>query len=366
MRILAVNWRDIENPEAGGAEIHLHKILNRLAYKGYEIILVSSKYKGCKNREIIDRIKVIRIGNKYIFNLAFFWYYITKLRNDDFDIIIDDISKIPLCIPFFIRKSKVVAIVHHIHGKTLFRELPLLVAFCIYIAEKVLIPIFYRKSMVITVSESTRDELFRMGINPKNIRVIHNGIDNGYTGGEKSKKPVIIYFGRVKRYKRLDHLLRAFKIVKEVVPEVDLIIAGKGDNYKELITQSKKLGISDSVKFLREVSEEDKIKLLQTAWVFVTTSEKEGWGITVIESNACGTPVIAYNVPGLRDSIKHGYNGLLVEDGNNKALAEAIINALNDKELRKELSRNAIEWAKKFSWDKSTIEFEKVVRNGLE
>mgnify|MGYP000047010434 CR=1 FL=1 len=362
MKILVQNWRDIKNPEAGGAEVHLHEILKRLARKGHEIVLISSKYKGCKDHEVIDGIKIIRVGNKYFFNFAFFWYYITKLRNEDFDVVIDDVSKIPLCMPFYIRKKPVMAIVHHIHGKTLFKELPLFMALYVYLMERLLIPMFYRKSIIIAVSESTKNELVEFGIPFRNIHVIYNGIDNGrFAPGNKSDMPLILYFGRVKKYKRLDHLIKAFKYVKEKIPDAQLIIAGKGDNYKELITLSKELGIFDSVDFMGEVSEDKKVKLLQEAWVFVTTSEKEGWGITVIEANACGTPVIAYNVPGLRDSVKHGYNGLLVEDGNIEALANKIVHLLKDDILRDELSKNAIEWAKQFSWDRSAKEFERLI-----
>lgn len=362
MKILAVNWRDIKNPEAGGAEVHLHEILKRLAAKGYEITLISSKFKDCRSHEEIDGIKIIRIGNKYFFNFAFLWHYITKLRNGYFDVIIEDVSKIPLCIPLYVKKRPIIAIVHHIHGKTLFRELPLFMALYVYLMERFLISMFYKKSIIVTVSESTKNELIKFGIPPKNIHVIYNGVDNRFTPGDKSDIPVILYFGRIKKYKRLNHLIIAFKYVKEKVPEAKLVIAGKGDNYKELITLSKKLGIFDSINFVGEVLEEEKVKLLQKAWIFVTPSEKEGWGITVIEANACGTPVIAYDVPGLRDSVKHGYNGLLVEDGNIEALANTIIKVLKDNELRERLSKNAIKWAKHFSWDKSAKEFERVIK----
>jgi|Deesub1362A_J573_1020465.scaffolds.fasta_scaffold01775_6 glycosyltransferase involved in cell wall biosynthesis len=365
MRILAVNWRDIKNPEAGGAEVYLHEILKRLVSKGHEVILISSKYKECRNKEIVDGVKIVRVGNKYFFNFVFFWYYISKLRNENFDIVIDSVSKIPLCIPLYVKKQ-ILSIVYHIHGKTLFRELPLFIALYVYLMERLLIPVFYKESAIITISESTKDELAKFGIPSKNILVIYCGIENKFGPSYKADIPMILYFGRVKKYKRIDNVIKAFKHIKEKIPEAKLIIAGKGDNYKELITLSKELGISDSINFVGEVSEEEKVKLLQKAWVFVTTSEKEGWGITVIEANACGTPVISYDVHGLRDSVKHSYNGLLVEDGNIKALAETIIGLLENNNLREELSKNAIEWAKQFSWDRSAEEFERTIFNSLE
>lgn len=359
MKILAVNWRDIKNPEAGGAEIHLHEISKRLGAKGYEVFLISSKYKGCRHLEILNGIRIIRIGNKYLFNFAFIWYYLAKLRKEDFDVIIDDISKIPLGIPYYAKKP-VVAVVHHIHGKSLFRELPFPIALYIYIMERLLIPIFYRSLTIVSVSESTKEELIEMGLPSKNVCVINNGIENDLHPGMKSDIPTVLYFGRVKKYKRLDHLIKAFEYIEEKMPNAKLIIAGKGDSYTALKSLASYLKL-DSVEFLGEVSEEEKIEILQEAWIFVTTSEKEGWGITVVEANACGTPCIAYDVPGLRDSIVDAETGFLVEDGNVEELACMICKVLDDERLRGRLSRNALEYAKKFSWDESADEFERVL-----
>lgn len=175
MRILVFNWRDIKNLEAGGAEVHLQEIFKRIVKKGHEVILISSKFKGCRDSEIIDGIKVIRIGNKFIFNLAAAFYYLTKLRKEKFDIVVDDISKIPLGTPLYIKKP-LVAIIHHVHGKTLFKELPFFVACCIWLLERLLIPL-YKTKKIVPVSESTKRELVRMGIAAKNITVIPNGIN---------------------------------------------------------------------------------------------------------------------------------------------------------------------------------------------
>jgi glycosyltransferase involved in cell wall biosynthesis len=361
MKILAVNWRDIKNPEAGGAEIHLHEISKRLGAKGYEVFLISSKYKGCRHLEILNGIRIIRIGNKYLFNFAFIWYYLAKLRKEDFDVIIDDVSKIPLCISYYAKKP-VVAVVHHIHGKSLFRELPFPIALYIYIMERLLIPIFYRSLTIVSVSESTKEELIEMGLPSKNVCVINNGIENDLHPSMKSDIPIILYFGRVKKYKRLDHLIKAFKYIEEKMPNAKLIIAGKGDSYTALKSLASYLKL-DSVEFLGEVSEEEKIEILQEAWIFVTTSEKEGWGISVLEANACGTPAIAYDVPGLRDSIKDGETGLLAKSGDLKALSEAMINVLRDDELREKLSKNAFEYSKQFSWDESVMQMLKILED---
>jgi glycosyltransferase involved in cell wall biosynthesis len=171
---------------------------------------------------------------------------------------------------------------------------------------------------------------------------------------------LIAYVGRVKDYKQLDHLVQAFALVKREIPDSKLVIAGRGD-YTGLEELAELWGVSQGIEFKGEVSEEEKVNVLRSAWVFVTPSFKEGWGITVIEANTCGTPAIAYNVSGLRDSIKPGETGLLVPAGDIDGLAKAISRVISDSDLRSRLGQNALEWASSFSWDHSAEEFAKVI-----
>lgn len=360
MKILVFNWRDIENPEAGGAEVQLHEIFKRLSQRGHKVVLLSSRYNGCTKTENIDGVEVIRVGNKFTFNLSVLLYYLLKLRKEKFDIAVDGFSKIPFYTPLFVKKP-LIAIIYHIHGKTLFKELPFPVALFIYFSEK-LMPLFYKKTLFVTISESTKEELIQMAIPKENIRIVFNAIDHKlYTPGTKSKEPLVIYVGRVKKYKQLNHLIRAFKLLEEKTSTAQLIIAGKGDGYRELKELAKKLALK-SARFYGEITDEEKVKIMQKGWIFVTPSMKEGWGISVLEANACGTPAIAYDVPGLRDSIKNKKTGLLVESGNIKALEEAITMTLSDVKLRIELSKNALEYSRQFSWDESAEEIERIIK----
>jgi len=352
-----INWRDIKNPEAGGAEIHLHEIFKRLARDGHHVTLVASQYKGCKREESIDGIRVIRIGTKFTFPLFVFFYYITKLRRYNFDLIIDDVSKVPIFSPLYVKKP-LFTIIHHIHGKTLFKELPFFLAAFAFLCEN-LIPLFYKKIPIITVSESTKKELILKGLSKNKIEIIYNGVNhNLFVPGNKSKKPLIIYVGRVKKYKQLEDLIRAFKILKNNGKDPELIIAGKGDYHEELKDLVKKLNLnSDSVKIYKNVTEQEKVSILQKGWVYVITSMKEGWGLSIIEANSCGTPSIAYKVQGLQDAVKSGQTGLLVKNGDVKELANTIDKVLSDIELRKKLTDNSIMWARNFDWDKSSKKF---------
>jgi glycosyltransferase involved in cell wall biosynthesis len=241
-----------------------------------------------------------------------------------------------------------IAIIHHLIKRIFFKELPFYSAILGWLSE-MMIPILYKKTKFVTVSESSKRELEEFGI--ADIEVVYNGVDMVQSGNlGKNLRPAIIFLGRLKRYKRIDLLIKAYKIVSERVPETELLIVGDGDQRKELEQLAEETMIK--ADFFGYVDEATKAKLLREAWVFVITSEKEGWGVTVIEANACETPCVAFDVQGLRDSIIDDVTGILVRaDGNVDNLAEAIIRVLEDDELREKLSKNALQYAKRFSWD---------------
>ena len=116
------NWRDILNPEAGGAEVHLHEIFKRIVREDHEVTVISSKYDGCKCYEEVDGVKIHRVGNKFLYGITALLYYVFKLRGNGFDVVIDDISKVPLFTPLYV-KEPLVAIIHHFHGKAEYRFL---------------------------------------------------------------------------------------------------------------------------------------------------------------------------------------------------------------------------------------------------
>jgi glycosyltransferase involved in cell wall biosynthesis len=162
---------------------------------------------------------------------------------------------------------------------------------------------------------------------------------------------MIGYFGRLKKYKSVDQLLKAVPKVLRDVPNLKVLVVGEGDDRPRLEALAEELGIVDAVEFTGLVTESRKIELLQTMWCKVATSSKEGWGLTVIEANACGTPVLASNVPGLRDAVRDGETGLLYAYGDIKDLSDKILLFLSDRTLRERLTANALRWASAFSWD---------------
>ena len=353
-RILFVNWRDIRNPEAGGAEVHLHEISRRIATHGHRVTVLASSFKGSTAEEEIDGVRVVRCGGKFTFNFHVPGAIKKLERREAFDVIIDDINKIPFYTPLYIRKP-LLALAHHLFGHTIFLETIPPLALYVLLSE-LMIPVVYKRTRLVVVSESTKEELVKRGLPAENIGIVYNAVDHSrYTpsGEAKPSRPLIGYVGRIKRYKRIDYLLRALQIVQARIPEVRLKVAGSGDYLDSLVVLAGRLGIEDRVDFMGFVSEQEKIDMLREAQVVVNPSSKEGWGVTVIEANACGTPVIASDVPGLRDAVVDGETGFLVSYGDVEGFAARIIQVLEDGSLRKRLSDRGVEWAGKFNWDNS-------------
>jgi glycosyltransferase involved in cell wall biosynthesis len=358
LNILAINWRCVKNPEMGGAEIHFQEIFKRIVAKGHKVTLVAHHFENTPKKEVIDGIEIIRIGNKYLFHQQFKHYYKNYLKKINYDLVVDDISKIPLNTPAYIKKP-LVGILHHIHGKSLIKEIPYALAYYLIWKEK-RIPIDYKTTPIFTVSQSTKNELVQLGFDEKLTSLLHNSIDHELFEKvkiEKSETPIIVYVGRIKKYKNINYIIEAIPDVIKKFSNVKLIIGGKGDYSDDLKNYVDKLNLENYVQFLGFLTEKEKARLLGKAWIFVTMAEKEGWGITVIEANAMKTPAIGSDVEGLRDSIRNNETGFLVKLGDKNKLVDKIVELLNDKNELKRVSENAFNWSKEFNWDKSADHF---------
>ncbi len=352
-KILAINWQDISNPLGGGAEVHFHEIFKRVAAAGHNVTLLCSRYNGAADEEMIDGIRIVRRGKRNTFNFVVPSEY-KKLRDEkEFDVVIDDINKIPFYTPLYV-KEPILAIVHHFFSRTIYLEVPFLQASYVYLSEK-LVPFIYRNTPFAAVSESSRQELIDAGIRAP-VHLLPNGVNVSeyrLRPELKSSTPLIGYLGRLKKYKSVDHLLRALPIVIRAVPDTRLLIIGDGDDRHRLEKLAGQLGIADKVEFAGQVDHETKIDLLNRVWCVVNPSPKEGWGLTVIEANACGAPVIAANSPGLRDSVVDGKTGRLYSYGNVEQLAQHLIGLLKDEKERNYFSQQSRLWSEKFSWEAS-------------
>ena len=353
MRILLVNWNDRQNPHAGGAEIHLHELFGRIAGWGHEVDLVASGWPGCVRRLELDGMRVLRVGGRGSFALRARGAVRRALRQRSYDVVVEDINKLPLYLPT-LTGLPFVAIVPHLFGTTAFAEASVPVAAVVWAAE-LAIPRVYRKAGFHAISESTRDDLVRRGVPGERIVVIHPGVDTTWYCPDpktpRAEPPTFLYLGRLKRYKGVEAALRALWWARRTRPDLTLEIAGQGDDRPRLERVAQSLGLGDAVRFLGFVPEEDKRRLLRQAWAVVFSSPKEGWGITNVEAAACGTPALASDSPGLRESVRHGVTGYLVPHGDWRALADRMLALAADPELVARLGRTARSFAQGFSWE---------------
>ncbi len=354
MRILVVNWQDRLHPLSGGAETHLHEIFSRLVSLGDHVTLVSCRFEGASHRQTVDGIDVHRIGSRSTFNFAFpFWWWRVG-RHLGVDVVVDDINKIPLMTPLYVGRP-IVGIIHHLFGSSIFVEAGRVAGTYVQLFERRIASV-YRRTPIAVVSESTRAECIRAGLAASNLHVIHNGIDASrfpMSVAEKADVPTITSFGRLKRYKSVDHIIDAMPRILATIPNARLEIIGRGDDRAFLESRVASLGLESSVEFVGFVTEEEKIRRLRRSHIMVNASMKEGWGITNLEANACGVPVVSADSPGLRDSVQSGVSGLLYPYGDTRALADTVLQLLEGHSLRQTLSEGAVSWARQFTWDRS-------------
>jgi len=354
LRILMLNERDLAHPLAGGVEVHLEEIASRLHDRhGIETTVLCAGFEGGAADETRRGIRYLRDGDRG------FSYYARlpgrarrELECGGYDLVVENLCKLLFFSPLYLSGVPRLALVHHLFGLSAFRQVSVPIATYVALTEA-LLPIAYRSWPFVVVSPSTRDDLVRRGLPRRNIRVIPNGLDHErfHPGPLDPRNDLVLFVGRLEHYKGVDVLLEAWPRVLAKRPGARLVLVGAGSGEAELRRRASSGGLSASVSFEGFVSEEEKIGWLRRATVLAQPSHKEGWGLTVLEANACGTPVVATAVPGLRDSVRDGKTGLLVARGDSAALADGLVRVLEDPALRAELARGALAWARRFRWD---------------
>ncbi|MEK7576586.1 MAG: glycosyltransferase [Patescibacteria group bacterium] len=349
-RILIFNWRDTRHVLGGGAEVYIHEIAKHWVTAGNVVTIFCGNDSKSPRSEVIDGIQIIRRGGFYFVYVWAFFYYIFRFRGR-YDIVIDGTNGIPFFTPLYV-KEPIYCLVHHVHQEVFLRWLPKPLAIFARFLERDLMPIVYRNIKFITVSESSKRDMDGLGLGKRvGIDVVTPGVDlEKLCVGEKSSTPTVLYLGRLKAYKSIDVLIKAFRLVLSKTPTARLVIAGFGEEESKLKRLARELQIDRQVDFKGKVSEDEKLYLLQSAWMLVNPSMMEGWGITTIEANACGTPIIASDVPGLRDSIHNPHTGFLVPYGDWREFAARIEMMIEDHKLREEMNNNAVSWAQNFDW----------------
>jgi glycosyltransferase involved in cell wall biosynthesis len=364
--MLVVNWRCVRNPLAGGAEVYLQEVFRRLAARGHHVAQLAERFAGSPAEEMIDGVRVMRIGGKFTFNFAVDRNIGRIADQGGYDLVIDDLNKIPFYSPRY-TKRPVLAILMHLFRGSIFKEaLPPLAAY-VYLMES-MIPWAYKNCPFAVLSESSKRDVTRLGIPAEHVTVIPPGTDfERFTPDPLVRRePVVLHVGRLKRYKSTDHLLQAARLLKDKGRRFRVVIVGTGDDASRLKKLSGKLGLGDVVHFAGYVPEAEKLRWYRRACLLSENSVKEGWGLIVMEANACGTPVVVARSPGLVDSSRDGVNGLFYDYGDVPTLAEKIDRLLSDDALRKKLGRQAIDWARQWTWDGAAGAMEGIIRQAIE
>ena len=361
MKIFVINWRCIKNPLAGGAEIYFQEIFKRIVKMGHSVTQLGVKFDNAPEDETVDGIKIIRIGTKNTFNFAVYRELPHLLEQDSYDIVIDDLNKIPFYSPW-ITKKPVLALMMHLFRRSIFSEVSIPFASYVYLTES-LIPWCYKKNNFAVLSPSTKQDVEKIGIKPDKIVVIPPGVDLSYFKPNYAiKEPyLIVHTGRLKKYKSVDHLLLATRQLSQKREDFKVVIVGDGDDLPRLKDIAKKLELENYVTFTGYISEQEKLNYYQKATVLVENSVKEGWGMIVIEANACGTPVVAARSPGLRDAVLDQKTGFLYDYGNIEDLTQKVELLFDNKDLNRQMAEAGIDWAKNFSWDNCTNDMIKII-----
>ncbi|MEA2069278.1 MAG: glycosyltransferase family 4 protein [Verrucomicrobiota bacterium] len=355
MKILILNWRDVLHPRAGGAEMRLHQIYAPLTQQGHEVVLYSCAFKGCKKQETVDGIAVHRMGNDLTFAPLCTLSLRIWVKQHQPDIVVEELNKLPFYSPV-VYKGPLMVQMAHLWRNSIFKEASFPVAFVVWFFEQT-IGWFYKKCWFSVYSTCTQKDLKAFGAADERNRLIYCGGDlSSYVPGKVEREPFILWISRLQKYKGPTDAVEVLEKLQPDFPDLKLVIVGSGPFQEKLEGFIAERGMQDKVTLTGFISEEEKIDLLQRAAVHLHSSYKEGWGLSVIEANACGCPVVANDTTGLRDSCRDNETGLLYTHCDIDDAASKVRNILTDEPLRNRLVEKGYEWAGGFSWERNTRE----------
>ncbi|MFC7534497.1 glycosyltransferase family 4 protein [Actinoplanes sp. GCM10030250] len=372
--ILFLNWRDTHHPEGGGSELFLERIAAELIGKGYQVTLLCQAYGNALAEETNpDGMRIIRRGGRHtVYLFAALVYLVGVLGIGQLsrrhrgrpDLIIDVGNGMPFLSRLYARRP-VIALVHHVHREqwpVVFG--PRVARIGWWIESRLAIRV-YRRCQYITVSESTREELVGLGVDRHRISVVHNGTPEVTAElVPPTPNPSLMVLGRLVPHKRVEIALRVTALLSTELPDIELVVAGQGWWDEPLTTLAADLGIEDRVRFTGFVSEEHKHDLLCGSWLLLMPSLKEGWGLTIVEAGARGTPSVAFrSAGGVADAMADGETGVLVED--EYEFFRAVRSLVMDRRRRTAMGSAAAAHARRFTWEKAGEAFSQVVAGQL-
>lgn len=367
LRILFLTWRDGDHPESGGAETYVERTSQVLASRGHRVTVFSALFPGAPRSVERGRVQIIRGGGRftcYARGLQFL-----KARGREFDVVIDIQNGVPFWSPI-VTRIPVATIVHHVHKE----QWPIIFGprwgAAGWFLESRVAPRIYRRSRYITVSQATRTELEGLGIPRHRIDITYSGNDHPpdlhrYALLPRSPEPSLMVLGRLVPHKHVEVAIDTVAALSNKYPGLILDVVGQGYWEDELRRYAQRSGVEGQVRFHGFVSDESKRELLSRSWVVIMPSQKEGWGLTIVEAGLHATPCVAFSYAGgVTESLIDGETGLLANDGSQMiAHVDAL---LGHPDLRRRMGENARQHAERFTWEETGRQLERVLLRASE
>ncbi len=346
-RVHMLAWRDLDDVEAGGSEVHAAEVARYWAEAGLEVVMRTSYAQGHPPRARRDGYEVVRKAGRY---LVFPRAALSEAahRYGKRDALVEIWNGMPFFSPLWARGPRVVFL-HHVHAEMWKMVLPPNLARLGDTVERRIAPRLYRGSRMITLSPSSKEEMLEIGFRDHLVEVVPPGLDRRFVpGGTRSTTPLVLGVGRLMPVKRFDRLIRAVVAARRSAPDLELLLVGTGAEKEALEALVRELDADDFVRFAGRVDDDELVALYQSAWVVASTSVREGWGMTLTEAAACGTPALATRIAGHVDAVAEGRSGLLADD--DSEFARLLARICTDADLRTRLSRGALDHAARFTW----------------
>jgi glycosyltransferase involved in cell wall biosynthesis len=363
-KILWFSWKDKKNPRAGGAEIVNEELAKRLVSDGFEVKFIVAGFEGCKKKEIINGYEVIRVGNLWTVYFEAFRYYKNNLQGWA-DLVIDEVNTIPFFSKFYV-KEKNLLLFYQLCREIWFYQMFFPLNWIGYILEPLYLRLINDRK-VITISNSTKNDLLKYGFKADNIEIISVGTEieplENLDTIIKFDNPTILSLGAIRAMKRTKDILQAFNLAKKSIPNLQLIVAGDSNNPygQRFLQELEKSDYKQDIQYLGKVSIDKKIELMQKTHLILVTSLKEGWGLIVTEANSQGTPAIVYNVDGLRDSVIDSRTGLICNTNTPQTLAKNITKLFSDQTLYDKLRQESYILSKSINFEQSYKDFKSII-----
>jgi glycosyltransferase involved in cell wall biosynthesis len=359
MNIVWFSWKDTEHPESGGAEVVSGELMKNLVKDGHDVTLITARYKNSASQEFVSGVRIIRVGNKLTVYPAACLYYLKHLRKTS-DVTIDEMNTIPFFIGVFAKSTKRLLLVHQLARKVWFYQMPFPLSLIGYLCEPIILRLISGSySATLAVSRSTKLDLNRYRFN--NVSTFRVGMGLKPLDKLPAKKPSgnVLVLGAVRPMKRTLDAVKAFELARDKNNGLNLTIAGDiSTSYaSKVISYIEQSRHNGAINIRGRVSMKEKTNLMRISDVILVTSVKEGWGLIVTEANSQGTPAIAYDTDGLRDSVRNNITGYLCTSGDYDAMSALINKLLSNKKVYESFRIEAWQYSKQFTFKNSYDDF---------